>query len=112
MTVQLLLVCVCVCVVQPHLFEQRQDVNREEAHGGGQDEARLLQVRHVALVGARQIHHRVHQRVTSVRQAGRYRPVDRWNTSGNTMKPQFSTAQRSLFIMFMLQTHPCWLTDT
>lgn len=69
--------CVCVfayatsCLpvsvyVLPHLFEQSEDVNGEEAHGGGEDEPGLLQVRHVALVGAHQIHHRIHQGVTSV----------------------------------------------
>lgn len=52
-----------------HLFEQSQDVNGEEAHGGGQYEARLLQVRHVTLVGADQIHHCVDQGVTGIRKA-------------------------------------------
>lgn len=69
--------CVCVCDVT-HLFEQGEDVNREETHGGGEHEAALLQVGHVTLVGAHQVHQRVHQRVTSVRQTGRYRPVDSW----------------------------------
>lgn len=59
-----------------HLFEQGEDVYREETHGGREHEAALLQVGHVALVGAHQVGHCVHQRVTSVRQTGRYRPVD------------------------------------
>lgn len=59
-------VYVMMPVEQPHLFEQSEDVNGEEAHGGGDDEAGLLQVRHIALVGAHQIHHRIHQGVTSV----------------------------------------------
>lgn len=63
--------CVCValfgvCSMSTHLFEQSENVNREEAHGGGDDEAGLLQVGHVALVGADQIHHRVDQSVTGV----------------------------------------------
>ncbi len=57
-------------VQQPHLFEQRENVNGEEAHGSGEDEARLLQAGHVALVGVHQVHDGVHQSVTSVRQAG------------------------------------------
>lgn len=54
-----------VCV-SPHLFEQSKNVNREEAHGGGDDQPGLLQVGHVALVGGDQIHHRVDQSVTGV----------------------------------------------
>lgn len=57
---------VLVPSVSTHLFEQRENVNGEEAHGGGDDEAGLLQVGHVALVGADQIHHRVDQSVTGV----------------------------------------------
>jgi len=60
-----------------HLFEQREDVDGEEAQGGGDHEAGLLlQVGHVALVGAHQVHRRVGQGVASVRQAGRDGAVD------------------------------------
>lgn len=75
----------CVYNVSTHLFEQSENVNREEAHGGGDDEAGLLQVGHIALVGADQIHHRVDQSVTGVGQAGRYRPVDGWSTGWETL---------------------------
>lgn len=64
------------CVLEAHLFKQSEDVEGEEAHGCREDESRLLQVGHVALVGARQVHHRVHQGVPGVRQAGRYRSID------------------------------------
>lgn len=49
--------CVCVSLCtdakQSHLFEQSEDVKGEKTHDGGDDEAGLLQVRHVAFVGTR-----------------------------------------------------------
>lgn len=57
-------------VRQPHLFKESKDVEGEETHGCREDKSRLLKVGDVALVGAPQVHHRIHQRVPGVRQAG------------------------------------------
>lgn len=53
-------------VRQPHLFKESKDVEGEETHGCREDKSRLLKVGDVALVGAPQVHHRIHQRVPGV----------------------------------------------